>query len=101
MFTLKSLLSLLFVGSLGAIASKQINQGNFPWWSSIFISLISGLVWGWMASQRVSLIYASTLYDATMAIVYVITFICLGENVSLIQFWGIVLSIVGIILINQ
>jgi hypothetical protein len=93
MFILKSVLAISLSGSLGAILSKQINQGNFPWWSAIVISSISGLVWGWMASQKVSVIYASTLYYATMAVVYVITLISLGETVSLIQFWGIVATI--------
>ena len=60
-----------------------------------------GLVWGWMASQKVDLIYSSTLYDVVTAATFVATFIFLGESFSLTQFWGIILAIAGMILMNQ
>ena len=44
---------------------------------------------------------SSTLYDVTMAITYVLVLIILGETLTLTQFWGIVLAVVGIILVNQ
>ena len=91
----------MLVGSLGAMLSKQINLGNLPWWMGIVSSGLGGLVWGWMASQKESIIMSSTLYDVTMAITYVAVLHFLGESISLVQFWGIVLAVVGMILVNQ
>ena len=91
----------MFAGSFGAIVSKQINLGNLPWWVGILSSSLGGLIWGWMASQKQSIIMSSTLYDVTMAITYVLVLILLGETLTLTQFWGIVLAVVGIVLVNQ
>jgi len=91
----------MLAGSFGAIVSKQINLGNLPWWVGILSSSLGGLIWGWMASQKQSIIMSSTLYDVTMAITYVLVLILLGETLTLTQFWGIVLAVVGIILVNQ
>ena len=62
---------------------------------------LSGLVWGWMVSQKKNLVYTSVLYDALMAITYILVLIFLGEKLTLIQFLGITLAIVGIILVNS
>ena len=91
----------MLVGFLGAVLSKQINLGNLPWWIGIVSSGLSGLIWGWMASQKESIIMSSTLYDVTMAITYVVVLNLLGESITLTQFWGIVLAVVGMILVNQ
>ena len=91
----------MLAGSFGAIVSKQINLGNLPWWVGILSSSLGGLIWGWMASQKQSIIMSSTLYDVTMAITYVLVLILLGETLTLTQFWGIVLAVVGIVLVNQ
>jgi hypothetical protein len=101
MFFAKSILGIILAGSFGAIVSKQINLGNLPWWVGIFSSSLGGLIWGWMASQKQSIIMSSTLYDVTMAITYVLVLILLGETLTLTQFWGIVLAVVGIVLVNQ
>lgn len=101
MFFIKSILGIMLAGSFGAIVSKQINLGNLPWWVGILSSSLGGLIWGWMASQKQSIIMSSTLYDVTMAITYVLVLILLGETLTLTQFWGIVLAVVGIILVNQ
>ena len=101
MFFIKSILGIMLAGSFGAIVSKQINLGNLPWWVGILSSSLGGLIWGWMASQKQSIIMSSTLYDVTMAITYVLVLILLGETLTLTQFWGIVLAVVGIVLVNQ
>jgi len=101
MFFIKSILGIMLAGSFGAIVSKQINLGNLPWWVGILSSSLGGLIWGWMASQKQSIIMSSTLYDVTMAITYVLVLILLGETLTLTQFWGIVLAAVGIVLVNQ
>lgn len=101
MFIIKSILGILIVGIFGASVAKQIHQGNLPWWSAIFSSTLGGLVWGWMVSQKKKLVFTSTLYDSLMAITYITVLLILGEKLTLIQFWGIILTIVGIILVNS
>ena len=101
MFIIKSILGIFIAGVFGAIVSKQINLGNLPWWSTVVSATLSGLVWGWMVSQKKNLVYTSVLYDALMAITYILVLIFLGEKLTLIQFLAITLAIVGIILVNS
>ena len=101
MFFLKSILGVMFVGSIGAVLSKHINLGNLPWWMGIVPSGLGGLVWGWMLSQRRSVIMSSTLYDVTMTVTYVTILSFMGESISFVKLAGVAMAVFGIILVNQ
>lgn len=100
MFFLKAMLGILIAGIFGANVAKQIHDGNLPWWTAIFSSTLGGVVWGWMVSQKKTLFFTSTLYNVLMGTTYIIALLFLGERLTLIQFWGITLTLVGIILVN-
>lgn len=64
------------------------------------VAAASGGVWGWMSRHPISLVYASIVYDVVYAMAYVIGLTLLGDKVSYIQWIGIFVSILGVVLVG-
>lgn len=99
-FTLK-FIPLVAAGSvLGAYLSKQSNLGKAPWYSSVIPSVLLSLVWGWMTLAKVPLVYASILYDVTVAVTFFLVFALMGEHIGWLQVLGLFFAILGTTLVS-
>lgn len=95
-FWFRAVLGVVGVSILGAALSKKVAQGTLPWYATVLLGPLAGLVWGWMASQKdVSLVYASIVYDVATTLTYVVYFSVLGERLTPLQWLGVVLSVFG------
>lgn len=93
---------LIFVNSfIGAFLSKQIKAQIIPWYCTVITGAIAGLIWGYMSTSGKNLMYLSVLFDVLTAVTYIVTFIILGDKITVNQFLGILMSLVGIALIND
>lgn len=96
-FWLKIIFLIISSATAGAFISKAINEGSIPWYWAISTSVLSGLVWGWIAKNRdISLVYMSVLYDVLYAITYVVFLAIAGEKITTMQAVGVGISILGV-----
>jgi drug/metabolite transporter (DMT)-like permease len=91
---------LTVIGLFGAKVSKDISAGKLPWYSSIGLSILSGALWGYVASKPIPLTYASVVFDVIYTAAYVAGFVWLGDSLNNIQILGIIFSIIGVILMG-
>ena len=99
-FWTKAVASLLAIGMIGALVSKGINHGKIGWYWAMVIAAASGAVWGWISRHPVSLVYASIVYDVVYALAYVIGLALLGDKVTPVQWLGVLVSILGVLLVG-
>ena len=86
---------------LGALVSKGVNTGLLPWYSPIGTAILAGTAWGWIVKQRVTLVHVSIFYDVVVNLVYISTFVWLGDRLTFTQMCGAALSITGVILMSM
>ena len=46
LFWLKAVIGIASIAGFGAWASKRINQGAIPWYSSVAMAIPASLLWG-------------------------------------------------------
>lgn len=100
LFWSKAVAALLAIGIVGSFVSKGINHGRIGWYWAMVVSAASGAVWGWMSRHPVSLVCASIVYDVVYAGAYVLGLTLLGDKMSLMQWIGVVVSVVGVTMIS-
>ena len=90
---------LAIAGVLCAKVSKLVrNHAANPAWLLV-TTVLSSLVWMWMAKRgQMSLAYASVIYDVIYAATYFLALVYLGERPALLQWFGITLAVVGVVL---
>lgn len=94
---------LIFVGLGGGYVTKLINRSAAPVWTAMVPSVLSGLLWGFMARQQTSLSLSllSIMYDITYAVSYVVVFVVMGDRLSPIQLCGFGVSLLGIAMMSK
>lgn len=94
---------LIIVGLGGGYLTKLINKGTAPVWSAMVPSVLSGLLWGFMAKQQTSLSLSllSIIYDITYAVSYVAVFVAMGDRLSLLQVCGFVIALSGVTMMSK
>jgi len=88
--------ALFTTGVIGAFITKKVQSGILPIWSAIGPSIISGLLWGYIARRSHSLSLMSVLVDVIYTAAFVIGFIILGDRLTYLQIVGFLISLVGV-----
>lgn len=89
-----------FVAILGSFISKKVKEGH----NILYIFISSFLVtaiWVWiLRTTKYSLAVNSLIFDSLMTIGYFVGFLLLGDHVTLLQWIGATLAIIGMILMG-
>lgn len=96
LFIAWSSLAIIAASAIGGVLSRQIDKGEWPWWTAIFSAALSGMVWGLMCRYTQSLVLASLLYDVVATLTYTAVFLVGGERLTPIQSVGVVLALIGV-----
>lgn len=99
-FWMKAIAALLSIGMVGSVVTKSINQGKIGWYWAMLVAAASGGVWGWMSRYPISLVHASIVYDVVYSMAYVIGLSLLGDKINGVQWLGIFVSILGVIMVG-
>lgn len=91
---------LFFIGLVSAFVSKQVQSGSFPIWAPIGTSILSGVVWGWVASYSHNLSVTSVLVNVIYTFSFILGFYILGDRLSAMQITGLLVALAGIIMMN-
>ena len=96
-------LLLPFLALTGAYTTKRFRRDKVS--GMVFIPpLVSFAVgWGWILVAKftsMSLAVAQVVFDTTYVLSYFISFIILGEAVTITQYVGVALAVTGIILLS-
>ena len=92
-------LVLPFVAAGGATASQVLKykKSNKAFIALPILGLISGLLWAIVSrTTPMSLALATIVYDAIFGLSYFITFLYLGESITIIQGVGVALILLGL-----
>lgn len=94
---------LIIVGLIGGCLTKLINKGVVPAWAAVMPSVLSGILWGFMAKQQttLSLSFLSMIYDVTYAASFVAVFVMMGDRLSFIQACGFAVSLLGVVMMSR
>lgn len=94
---------LIFVGLGGGYVTKLINRSAAPVWAAMVPSVLSGLLWGFMARQQtgLSLSLLSIMYDITYAISYVVVFVMMGDKLTPLQVLGFFVALSGVAMMSK
>jgi drug/metabolite transporter (DMT)-like permease len=88
--------ALFLLGVIGAHITKKVQNDLLPIWSTIGPSIVSGLLWGWIAKRSQSLSLMSVLFDIIYTSAFVFGFFLLGEKLTPFQIVGFAVSLAGI-----
>lgn len=96
-----SFLVLPFAALFGSFVSKKVKEGH-----SILLVFISSLfvttIWIWtLRTTKWNLAITSLIFDSVMSIGYFIGFLCMGDNLTSLQWIGALLTICGMILLGM
>jgi len=89
-------LSLFVLGVLGAHITKKVQSGMWPIWATIGPSILSGMLWGWIARRSQSLSLMSVLFDVIYTAAFVFGFFLLGDRLTPLQVVGFIVSLIGV-----
>lgn len=92
--------ALIFLTIVWAIIGKHVNENPN---SNLFYFLFFAIpVWSFVCRHSKNLLFDSILYDGIMTLVYAGAFIWLGagNNLTMVQWLGCALSIVGLLLMK-
>lgn len=94
---------LILVSILSAYCAKLCNT-KVPYGSIyVFISSIIGsLIWVWVTKISKNLIFDSILYDTILVITFTLSFVFLkyGQFFTILNWIGVILAIIGLILMK-
>jgi hypothetical protein len=88
--------SLFILGVLGAHITKKVQSGTFPIWATVGPSILSGMLWGWIAQRSQSLSLMSVLFDVVYTAAFVFGFFLLGDRLTPLQVAGFAVSLIGV-----
>jgi len=81
---------------MGALITKKVQCGLLPVWAPIGPSIVSGLLWGYIAKNSQNLSLMSVLVDVIYTAAFVIGFVILGDRLTPLQVAGFVVSLLGV-----
>ena len=79
---------------------KKINENNVSFLWFIIPSVLSGIIWGHISNMPHKLSFMSTVFDTAYSVSYLICFVIMGEKLTITQFFGFFVAIVGIYLMH-
>jgi len=88
--------TLFVLGVLGAHITKKVQSGTWPMWSTIGPSILSGMLWGWIAQRSKSLSLMSVMFDVIYTAAFVFGFYLLGDRLTPLQVVGFIVSLIGV-----
>lgn len=88
--------SLFILGVLGAHITKKVQSGTLPIWATVGPSILSGVLWGWIAQRSQSLSLMSVLFDVVYTAAFVFGFFLLGDRLTPFQIAGFIVSLIGV-----
>jgi drug/metabolite transporter (DMT)-like permease len=85
----------------GAWVCIQVRSNHLPALATAASGISTMLVWMLLVRYtRMSLVVASAWYDVATALGYFVGFACFGEQLSPMQWLGVVLLMIGLFIIN-
>lgn len=93
-------IALFLIGIIGAKVVKEISTGSLPWWAGVIVSVLSGIVWGYLNKNSFNLIKNLIVFNIVYSLAYLCGFALLGERLGWTQLIGFAISIFGVIVMN-
>lgn len=85
----------------GAWVCTQVQQQQLPMITTAASGILTMLVWMFTVRYtQLTLVAASACYDVATAMGYFVGFALCGQHISIVQWVGVVLLMVGLLLIN-
>lgn len=89
-------IALFTTGVVGAYVTKKVQGGILPVWAPIGPSIVSGILWGFIAKASNNLSLMSVLVDVVYTAAFVFGFFLLGDRLTPLQIVGFVISLIGV-----
>jgi drug/metabolite transporter (DMT)-like permease len=92
-----------FLAVAGAWFSRKIKFAGGHWSITLMlvISLLSSIAWILISKYtKMSLALATIIFDAVCGLSYFLAFVAMGESVTPLQGFGVVLAMIGMVLMS-
>lgn len=91
----------IVISIIGCYISVNVKNNIFPVYFSCFSGILLSILWAFAARYTgLKLIVTSALFSAICEIGYCIGFFLMGTQISMLNFWGIIFMLAGILLLH-